>query len=236
MTELRVLLSSAAPVPAVQPDFLSLVRRGRRRNFARRIRLGLAAVALVAGVGSAGANVFAPAAPPQRLTTDRSTGVIDSEVATDAPAAASPAREDAADAARTGAGPKRESTTPLAAAPPPVNEISPATTVVRDESAEGCDLTGRTEGGVTAGPWYADVSGWPSCSYRATEAGGYTAHGTWRIEIRRGNEQLTFTSARDPKCAAVGVVQPGDEVTVMLANDGSDPDERFIRIGPSHHC
>ena len=236
MTDLRVLLAEAAPTPAASPDFVALVRAGRRRNLSRRIKLGFAAVALVAGVGGAGANVFAPAAQPQQLSTDGNTAVAEDDASVDASGPIASERTDPRASAPVGNASAASSGTTLPAAPPPANEVAPATTVVQEKSDEGCELTGRTEGGVTAGPLYGNTSGWPTCTYRATEAGGYVAQGTWRIEIRRGSEQITFTSGRDAQCAAVGVVQPGDEVTVMLANDGSDPDERFIRIGPSHHC
>lgn len=236
MTDLRVLLAEAAPAPAAPPDFVALVRAGRRRNIARRIKLGFAAVALVAGVGGAGANVFAPAAPPQQLSADRNTSAVDSDVSVESPVSDVAERGGTRASATPGDADAKSAETTLPAGPPPVNDFGPATTVVQEKGDEGCELTGRTEGGVTAGPLYGNASGWPTCTYRATEAGGYSNQGTWRIEIRRGGEQITFTSGRDPQCAGVGVVQPGDEVTVMLANDGSDPDDRFVRIGPDHHC
>ena len=236
MTDLRVLLAEAAPAPTAHPDFRALVRLGRRRNVARRIRLGLAALAVVAGVGGAGANVFAPASQPQQLSADRDNLTLEDELAAETPQDEPPVHEEASAAASGSDAPARSSTAAIPAAPAPADYATPATTVVKGDSSEGCELTGRTEGGVTAGPWYGNVSGWPTCTYRATQAGGYAAQGTWRIEIRRGGEQIALTSARDPHCAAVGVIQAGDEVTVTLANDGSDPDDRFIRVGPAHHC
>ena len=235
MTDVRALLADAAPAPVVRPDFVALVRAGQRRNLARRIRLGLAALALVAGVGGPAVNAFAPASQPQQLSTDHSTGAAEEDISADDQAPASPP-EESSESAIVEDAPARSASGPLTPPDAPASEAAPATTVVKEQNAEGCELTGRTEGGVTAGPFYGYTSGWPTCTYRASAAGGYSAHGTWRIEIRRGSEQLTFTSARDPQCAAVGAIQPGDEVTVTLANDGSDPDERFIRVGPSHHC
>jgi len=51
-----------------------------------------------------------------------------------------------------------------------------------------------------------------TCTYKATRQGGYAAHGTWSVKVKRGLITTTYSSPTKPSCQT-GVILPGDTIT-----------------------
>ena len=70
-----------------------------------------------------------------------------------------------------------------------------------------------------------------STEYVATVPAGYEAEGRWRLVIVRDGRAVELTNRTGPRCAAVGTIQPGDEVEGEIRGAAS-----MLRVGPDAGC
>jgi hypothetical protein len=226
MTDLHALLHEAAPTPRARIDVDRVVAEATRRRRLRRLRLWFGAGVVALGVGSGAAGVLAPADHPAQVETlpgpptqiDDTTGAIGHDVGTTTSLPAPIA---------DGADPREARAT----------SAPPTATAEEQTASEGCVAEGTTEGVGLGhnGGLYAQEQ--PRCRYEATQAAGYEGRGSWVLEIRRGTEDIAYRGGESPDCMPVGVVQPGDVVTVWTdAGTEAATDPPYIRVGPSEGC
>jgi hypothetical protein len=70
-----------------------------------------------------------------------------------------------------------------------------------------------------------------TAGYVATAPGGYRGAGTWRLAIVRDGHTLEYTNETSPPCAALGTIQPGDEVRGEIRGE-----ESLLHAGEAAHC
>jgi hypothetical protein len=148
----------------------------------------------------------------------------------------------------TGAAPAEQGSAPTpggasnstAGATPAVEAPLLAESTTTTPGAAGCAVESQTDTvDVTTPVGGAGFGGnQRTCDFIATQAGGYVAHGTWNVEVKRGKAYFIYKHNGEPfACAPVGTIQPGDHVSLTLTY-GSDAaaDPQYVRAGPDQHC
>ena len=243
MTDLRELLIEAAPRATAAPSLERLHALASDRRRRRRIITWCAGMAAVLGLAvpggslvlnptSDGVNVDMDGAEARRVVRHRATEPE-----------AHPTREP--DSSGGGRLQPRVAPTDAVVDQQPSVSGQPATIASSGSgpagggassapSDEGCALpeppgTDRDEG---------------SCSYVASQPGGYVGSGSWTLLIIRNGQELRYSSLASPSCAATGFVHPGDEVHANLGagagNGGGGlfavPQHSTLHVGPGMSC
>lgn len=234
MTDLRTLLHDAAPRPSGPVDIGALMAEAGRRRPWRRIGLWFASLVAVIGIGGGAVIGLAPADDPSHIDTLPGPTTTTTAVASDEGISA-----------RTVAGPTAMPTTTTPAA-----AVSPSSEASGDEPSwywrpptepTECELTaggsGVSDDDLGGGAGFDDP-GTHTCTFIATDDGGYRAAGTWSITIERDGDRIGRSHLdRSPACEDVGFILPGDVVTVNVRTPGgATTADTSIGAGPSWSC
>jgi hypothetical protein len=233
MTDLRTLLHDAAPRPAHAVDIDALTAEAARRRPWRRIGLWLGSIVVVLGVGGGAVIGLAPADDPSEVdtlpapevTTTTAPGAADAGAITVVGSDTSPATTLPADVAS-------EDATAETAEPP---------WYWHEPERESCELqsggAGVSDEDVGGGAGFDDPNT-HTCTFTATEPGGYLAAGTWSLVIERDGERIERGHLdQSPACADVGFIRPGDVVTVSVRSPGgATTADTYINAGAQWSC
>ncbi|GAC1316780.1 MAG: hypothetical protein NVSMB12_13990 [Acidimicrobiales bacterium] len=108
---------------------------------------------------------------------------------------------------------------------------------VANPTARGCVV--HNAGAYT----FAGTPGGFFCSYDAIAFGGYTANGQFNIiRITRGGRTIDINGFTAPRCAATGLIHPGDHVYIDGRTSGTQPPNPpaggylTASVGDAYHC
>jgi hypothetical protein len=233
MPDLATLLRNAAP-PPVRPLDVDRLLAARRSSWRRRLGLGLAGIAVL-GLG-------VPVGDALLSSGDRSPNVETVGLRRD-PARPEPTRPqppgpdvdtpkgatDVIAGTEAGAHPSTDR-------PNGTSAVAPSSGAADTPYPEGCGVAGNSSGNVHLENGGLGWEEYPNCSYTATRTGGYVARGDWVIEITRNGATFTADSKKNAACAALGFIQPGDQVRALLQAGANSPTDWFVRVGDTHHC
>lgn len=237
MSELDPILDSLFQAPFAHP--LSLGQLERRRVLRRRhrmsTRLATAAVCAVAAVfalsrvGGGATNTVNTIDGGDRTPSTVTTS-------TSSPAAV-PNGQGAAPSGIASTDSNGNVTAGSAAVVAPF----PTDTTTTTPGAAGCAVESQADAVDVNGPFlYAGRGGTThQCDFVATRPSGYIGHGSWKVEVYRGNESLAYFPAygETTSCGPTTSIQPGDHVVLTLTySSDAAADHQYVRAGPDQHC
>jgi hypothetical protein len=233
VSELDPILDSLFQAPFAPAPSLGQLERRRVQRRRRRMNTRLAAAAL--------AVVAVIAASLTNRAGRHTVNTIDGGNRTPTTVPSTPPAPGAAPGEQ-GAGPiAGTSSDSNATATPSVSAPLPADSTTTTPGSAGCAAESQPDAvDVTTPAGGAGLGGkMRTCDFTATQAGGYVAHGTWEVEVYRGNKRQGYSNDYGQKyaCAPVGTIQPGDHVVLTLTySSDAAADPQYVRAGPDQHC
>ena len=245
MTDVRTVLRHGAGGPPKPLDLAAVAARAEHRRLWKRALAWVSALGAIAGLAVPVGTALVPAGhghvavrtvhPPGRADERLGSfvpagGAASSPAATNRPGGANASASTAAMAG--GRGP--------ALAAPSGRLLTPSTTT----TAHDCVVQGG-DYGVDAPPYGgAGIGGYPTCDYVADARAGYRAYAaSWEIDITKPNGVRTtigpgpVVGAPHASCGAVGTIEPGDHVHVVLYTGAENTASvQWVKVGPGYHC